>query len=83
MPVTVVHLVVEEPETGYYGECENHTTLSAHRTEAGAEAAVREWRASHEGPRGEAAHAFDAPEEGEHWCACGLGVHLEQVELAD
>lgn len=40
--MTVVHLVVEEPETGYYGECENHTTLSAHRTEAGAEAAVRE-----------------------------------------
>ncbi|MCL4819362.1 MAG: hypothetical protein KJ067_09480 [Vicinamibacteria bacterium] len=78
-----IYLVVEEPETGYYGECDNHTTLSAHRTEAGAKAAVRRWRASHEGPRGETAHAFETASEAEHWCACGLGVHTEFVELSD
>jgi hypothetical protein len=50
--MTHVYLVVEEPEVGYYGECDNHTTLSAHRSEAGADGAVEEWKAAHAGPRG-------------------------------
>lgn len=76
-----VYLVVEEPETGYYADYDNHLTLSAHRTERGAEAAVEEWRASHEGPMGEEAHAFEGGDACEHWCSCGLGVHVEDVEL--
>ena len=78
-----VYLVVEEPESGYYADYDNHLTLSAHRTEVSAQAAVEAWRASHEGPRGEEAHPFEGGDECEHWCSCGLGVHMEQVALRE
>lgn len=78
-PATV-HLVIEEQESGTDANGGTYCVLSAHATQADADAAVDAWRASHE------ACCPPPPDEDEDrwengWCSCGIGVTQEEVQV--